>query len=164
MLVIVDEAYLEFVRMDDAIDGLATYRAHSNVVLTRTFSKAYGLAGFRVGYAVGPARHWPGRCARCPCPSGSRSVAQAAAIASLDATEALFERVDALTAERSRVLAAVRDAGWELPDAQGNFVWFPLGSGPRSSPPRPTSSASSCAPSPASAPGSPSARPRPTTG
>ena len=41
--------------MDDAVDGIATYRRHDNVVLTRTFSKAYGLAGFRVGYAVAPA-------------------------------------------------------------------------------------------------------------
>ena len=55
VVVVVDEAYLEFVRMDDAVDGVATYRRHDNVVLTRTFSKAYGLAGFRVGYAVAPA-------------------------------------------------------------------------------------------------------------
>ncbi|HRK46179.1 MAG TPA: aminotransferase class I/II-fold pyridoxal phosphate-dependent enzyme, partial [Nocardioides sp.] len=52
VLVVVDEAYVEFVRMDDPVDGLATYRRHANVVLFRTFSKAYGLAGFRVGYAV----------------------------------------------------------------------------------------------------------------
>src|SRR3954452_21317220 len=48
VLVVVDEAYLEFVRMDDPVDGLATVRGHANVVSTRTFSKAYGLAGFRV--------------------------------------------------------------------------------------------------------------------
>ena len=55
VLVVVDEAYVEFVRMSDAVDGVATVRAHDNVVSTRTFSKAYGLAGFRVGYAVAPA-------------------------------------------------------------------------------------------------------------
>ncbi len=126
VLVVVDEAYLEFVRMDDAIDGVATYRSHSNVVLTRTFSKAYGLAGFRVGYAVGPAA-LAGALRAVSLPFGVSSIAQAAAIASLASTDALFERVDALVAERSRVLAAVREAGWELPDAQGNFVWFPLG-------------------------------------
>ena len=126
VLVVVDEAYLEFVRMDNAIDGVATYRAHSNVVLTRTFSKAYGLAGFRVGYAVGPAA-LAGALRAVSLPFGVSSIAQAAAIASLASTEALFERVDALVAERSRVLAAVREAGWDLPDAQGNFVWFPLG-------------------------------------
>ena len=126
VLVVVDEAYLEFVRMDDPIDGLATYRAHANVVLTRTFSKAYGLAGFRVGYAVAPAA-LAGPLRAVSLPFGVSSVAQAAAIASLASTDALLERVDALVAERSRVLKAVRDAGWELPDAQGNFVWFPLG-------------------------------------
>ncbi|MCW2834821.1 MAG: hisC [Nocardioides sp.] len=126
VLVVVDEAYLEFVRMDDPIDGIATYRTHSNVVLTRTFSKAYGLAGFRVGYAVGPAE-LAGALRAVSLPFGVSSVAQAAAIASLSATDALFERVDALVAERARVLSAVRDAGWELPDAQGNFIWFPLG-------------------------------------
>ena len=126
VLVVVDEAYLEFVRMDDAIDGLATYRAHANVVLTRTFSKAYGLAGFRVGYAVGPAP-LAGALRAVSLPFGVSSVAQAAAIASLASTDALFSRVDALVAERDRVVVAVRAAGWEIPDAQGNFVWFPLG-------------------------------------
>src|SRR5699024_788012 len=52
VLVVVDEAYLEFVEEGDAVDGLALRRQHPNVVLLRTFSKAYGLAGLRVGYAV----------------------------------------------------------------------------------------------------------------
>ncbi|PUA81379.1 histidinol-phosphate transaminase [Nocardioides currus] len=126
VLVVVDEAYLEFVRMDEAIDGLATYRAHPNVVLTRTFSKAYGLAGFRVGYAVGsPAI--AGALRAVSLPFGVSSVAQAAAIASLASADALFERVGALVDERSRVVEGVRAAGWDIPDAQGNFVWFALG-------------------------------------
>ena len=70
VLVVVDEAYVEFVRMADAVDGLATVRAHANVVSTRTFSKAYGLAGFRVGYAIAPPRS-PPPCARSRCRSGS---------------------------------------------------------------------------------------------
>ena len=127
VVVVVDEAYLEFVRMDDAIDGVATYQRHDNVVLTRTFSKAYGLAGFRVGYAVGPAPlaacppgglaavrrqpRRPGRghrLARRPatsCSSGSRTWSR-----------------DARTSWRG----CARSAG-SCPDAQGNFVWFPLG-------------------------------------
>src|SRR5690606_37335733 len=56
VLVIVDEAYVEFVRDPEAVDGLATLRAHPNVVLLRTFSKAYGLAGLRLGYAVARRR------------------------------------------------------------------------------------------------------------
>ncbi|QBX55632.1 aminotransferase class I/II-fold pyridoxal phosphate-dependent enzyme [Nocardioides seonyuensis] len=126
VVVVVDEAYLEFVRMADAVDGLATYRAHPNVVLFRTFSKAYGLAGFRVGYAVAPGPIAAALRA-VSLPFGVSHVAQAAAIASLEAGDALMERVDELVARRVDVVARLRDVGWELPDAQGNFVWFPLG-------------------------------------
>ncbi len=126
VLVVVDEAYLEFVRMDDAVDGLATYRRHDNVVLTRTFSKAYGLAGFRVGYAVAPAAI-AGALRAVSLPFGVSTIGQAAAIASLERRAELLERVDALVAERARVVAGLRAVGWDVPDAQGNFVWFALG-------------------------------------
>jgi histidinol-phosphate aminotransferase len=126
VLVVVDEAYLEFVRMDDAVDGLATYRGRPNVVLFRTFSKAYGLAGFRVGYAV--AQEPIAAALRAvSLPFGVSGVAQAAAIASLDAEAALLERVDALVTERTRVAEGLRAIGWSLPEAQGNFFWFALG-------------------------------------
>jgi len=126
VLAVVDEAYLEFVRMGDAVDGIATYRGHDNVVLIRTFSKAYGLAGFRVGYAVGPVP-LAGALRAVSLPFGVSHVAQATAIASLAAQDALFERVDALVAERDRVVAGLTGAGWEVPEPQGNFVWFTLG-------------------------------------
>jgi histidinol-phosphate aminotransferase len=126
VLVVVDEAYLEFVRMEDPVDGLATVRAHANVVTTRTFSKAYGLAGFRVGYAVGPAGV-AGALRAVSLPFGVSNVAQAAAVASLDAEPQLLERVAALVAERDRVLAGLAGAGVVVPDAQGNFVWFATG-------------------------------------
>jgi len=126
VLVVVDEAYLEFVRMADPVDGVATYRAHENVVLTRTFSKAYGLAGFRVGYAVAPAPIAAALRA-VSLPFGVSTVAQTAAIASLERRAELLERVDALVAERTRVVDGLRAAGWDVPEAQGNFVWFELG-------------------------------------
>jgi histidinol-phosphate aminotransferase len=112
--------------MDDAVDGLATYAAHDNVLLTRTFSKAYGLAGFRVGYAVGP-EPIAAALRAVSLPFGISSVAQAAAVASLDAEDALLARVDALVAERARVVEGVRAAGWDIPEAQGNFMWFETG-------------------------------------
>jgi histidinol-phosphate aminotransferase len=126
VLVVVDEAYVEFVRMDDKVEGIATARAHPNVVLFRTFSKAYGLAGFRVGYAVA---HEPVAAAlrAVSLPFGVSAVAQAAAIASLEAEPELLERVDALVAERTRVRAGLTAAGWQVPEPQGNFVWFELG-------------------------------------
>ena len=120
VLVVVDEAYVEFVRMDDKVDGIATYRAHPNVVVFRTFSKAYGLAGFRVGYAV--AQEPIAAALRAvSLPFGVSGVAQAAAIASLDAEPALFERVDALVAERARVTAGLREAGLGRARAAGQL-------------------------------------------
>ena len=123
VLVILDEAYCEFVRMPDAIDGIATYRAHRNVAVVRTFSKAYGLAGFRVGYAVAPTAIAAALRA-VTLPFGVNLVAQAAAVASLDHRADLLARVDDLVAERARVVDGVRAVGWDIPDAQGNFVWF----------------------------------------
>src|SRR3954470_6102827 len=126
VLVVVDEAYVEFVRMADPVDGLATDRRHENVVLTRTFPKASGLAGFRVGYAVGPPAI-AGALRAVSLPFGVSTVAQLAAVESLSREEELLERVEALVAERARVVAGLSEVGWDVPDAQGNFVWFELG-------------------------------------
>ena len=128
VLVIVDEAYLEFVRDPQAPDGVDLLRRHPNVVLLRTLSKAYGLAGLRVGYAVAVPRLAAGIRA-VSTPFGVNHVAQRAALASLEPTaqRELRERVDALVAERTRVTDALREQGWDLPETHANFVWFPLG-------------------------------------
>jgi histidinol-phosphate aminotransferase len=126
VLVVVDEAYVEFVRMSDAVDGVATVRAHENVVASRTFSKAYGLAGFRVGYAVAPAPIATALRA-VSLPFGVSSVAQTAAIASLRAESELLERVAALVSERERVVKGLADVGLVVPEPQGNFVWLAAG-------------------------------------
>jgi histidinol-phosphate aminotransferase len=126
VLVVVDEAYVEFVLMGDAVNGVATVRAHDNVVSTRTFSKAYGLAGFRVGYAVAPQPIATALRA-VSLPFGVSNVAQAAAVASLRAEPELLERVESLVAERERVVKGLADAGLTIPEAQGNFVWFAAG-------------------------------------
>jgi histidinol-phosphate aminotransferase len=126
VLVVVDEAYLEFVRMSDPVDGVATVLAHGNVVSTRTFSKAYGLAGFRVGYAVAPPSIATALRA-VSLPFGISNVAQAAALASLRAEPELLARVDALVAERDRVVKGIADVGLTVPESQGNFVWFAAG-------------------------------------
>lgn len=126
VLVIVDEAYLEFVRSDDAVDGLAALAAHSNVVVLRTFSKAYGLAGLRVGYAVARPRLAAGIRA-ASTPFGVSHVAQQAALASIRAKDELLRRVDSLVEERARMLDGLRAQGWDLVDTEANFVWLPLG-------------------------------------
>jgi histidinol-phosphate aminotransferase len=128
VIVVIDEAYREFAAGPDKVDGLELAADRENVVVLRTFSKAYGLAGLRVGYGVGPAG-LAEAIRKCALPFGVSHVAQVAAVASLEpaAEIELLERVDALVAERARVVDALRDQGWILPDAQGNFVWFPLG-------------------------------------
>jgi histidinol-phosphate aminotransferase len=99
---------------------------HANVAVLRTFAKAYGLAGLRVGYVV--AHPLVSAAVRaCALPFGVSSVAQAAAVASLAAEAELFERVESVVAERDRVVAGLRARGWSFPDAQGNFVWLPTG-------------------------------------
>ncbi len=126
VLLVVDEAYREFVRAADPADPVALLPAHANVAVMRTFAKAYGLAGFRVGYLV--AHPEVAAAVRaCSLPFGVSSVAQAAAAAALDAEPELLARVDALVEERERVREALVAQGWEVPDAQGNFVWLPLG-------------------------------------
>ncbi len=126
VVVVVDEAYVEFVRDPEAVRGLEVWRDRPNVVVLRTFSKAYGLAGLRVGYAVA---HPPVAAAlrKTATPFGVNSLAQVAAIASLDASDELAERVESLVAERDRVSLALADQGWKLPQSDANFVWFPLG-------------------------------------
>ncbi len=126
VLVVVDEAYREFVRIDDPVDAVALHRERPNVVAMRTFAKAYGLAGFRVGYVVA-AEPVAAAVRACALPFGVSSIAQAAAVASLDREAELMARVDALVAERDRVRSGLRAQGWEVPDAQGNFVWLALG-------------------------------------
>ncbi len=126
VVVVLDEAYLEFVTADDAPDCLAVQRERDNVVVLRTFSKAYGLAGLRVGYAV--AHEAVATALRkTALPFGVNTIAQVAAIASLEAEDELLVRVKELVAERDRVLAALREQGWQIPDTEANFVWFPLG-------------------------------------
>lgn len=127
VLVVLDEAYAEFVTDPAAVDGRRVLAAgHENVVVLRTFSKAYGLAGLRVGYAVGHPRILD--AARSTgIPLSVTAAAEEAALASLDAEEELLERVRVITGRRDRLVAGLRETGWEVPDAQGNFVWLPAG-------------------------------------
>jgi histidinol-phosphate aminotransferase len=127
VLVVIDEAYREFVRDPDVPDALQVYRDRPNVAVLRTFSKAYGLAGLRVGFAVA---HEPVAEAlrKTAVPFGVSGVAQVAAVASLQAEDELLERVEGLVKERSRVLDALREQGWSsVPVSEANFVWLRLG-------------------------------------
>jgi len=126
VLVVLDEAYREFVRDADVPDGLQLYRDWPNLCVLRTFSKAYGLAGLRVGFGVAhPAVAEALR--KTAVPFGVNSIAQEAAVASLRAESELFERVDALVKERERLWETLRGQGWPVPPTEANFVWLRLG-------------------------------------
>ncbi|WP_064457511.1 histidinol-phosphate transaminase [Streptomyces hygroscopicus] len=126
VLVVLDEAYIEFIRDERVPDGIDLYRDRPNVCVLRTFSKAYGLAGLRVGFAIA---HEPVAAAlrKTAVPFGVSQLAQDAAVASLRSEDALRERVDALVTERARVWEALVAQGWTVPDSRANFVWLRLG-------------------------------------
>ncbi|MFH8729737.1 histidinol-phosphate transaminase [Streptomyces termitum] len=126
VLVVLDEAYKEFVRDVEVPDGVELYRDRPNVAVLRTFSKAYGLAGLRVGFAIA---HEPVAAAlrKTAVPFGVSQLAQDAAVASLRAEDELLGRVGSLVAERERVHAGLVAQGWTVPDTQANFVWLRLG-------------------------------------
>jgi histidinol-phosphate aminotransferase len=125
VLVILDEAYAEFVTDPHAVDGMYVLgnAGLPNVVVLRTFSKAFGLAGLRVGYAVGHPRILDA-ARSTSIPLSVTLQAEEAALASLDAEDELLERVQHIAARRDRLADALRQAGWRVPQAQGNFVWL----------------------------------------
>lgn len=126
VLVVLDEAYTEFVTDPSAADGMRARSGRANVVVLRTFSKAYGLAGLRVGYAVAhPVVAAALR--KAAVPFGVSAMAEAAALASLGEPDRLAGRVAAVVAGRQRVVGGLRALGWSVPDAQGNFVWLATG-------------------------------------
>jgi len=125
-LVVLDEAYREFndPELGDPISDVLPN--HDNVVVLRTFSKAHGLAGLRVGYMVGD----PAVVAsvdKTLLPFSVNAIAQAAAVAAVGAAAEIGERVALLEAERDRVVETLAAAGHVFPKPQANFVWLPLG-------------------------------------
>jgi histidinol-phosphate aminotransferase len=127
--VALDEAYREFVSDPDVPDGLSLLDEFENVIVLRTFSKAYGLAGLRVGYAIAADPALTAALRQTQVPFAVTSIAQAAALASLEpvAEKELLDRVARIVDERQRVQAALLELGYEVPPSQANFVWLPLG-------------------------------------
>ena len=121
LLVIVDEAYAEFAR-PAVLAGPALLETNPNVLVLRTFSKAYGLAGLRVGYGLS-SPEVAEALRRTRVPFGCSSLAQAAALASLEAGDELAARIAATVRERERILPQLRALGLEVPTPEGNFWW-----------------------------------------
>jgi histidinol-phosphate aminotransferase len=125
-LVVLDEAYQQYIRDAAVPDGTELYRDRPNVAVLRTFSKAYGLAGLRIGFMIA---HEPVAAAArsTMLPFAVNHIAQAAAIASLAAEDELMERVELTAKERTRVRDELIAAGWTVPPSEANFLWLRLG-------------------------------------
>ncbi|MEV0675137.1 histidinol-phosphate transaminase [Actinosynnema sp. NPDC050436] len=128
VLVLLDETYRDFSANPRLPDGVRLAGAFPNVAVLRTFSKAYGLAGLRVGYAVLPA-HVASAVRRAGPPYAVNAVAEAAAVAALDAHGEVAERCRRTIAERDRVRAGLVLLGYRPARSEANFVWLPLGPG-----------------------------------
>jgi histidinol-phosphate aminotransferase len=126
VIVLFDEAYFQFNTDTDTSVAMDLFREFPNVVVAHTFSKAYGLAGLRIGYAVGPEDVIEGM-RKVALPFGVSDIAQVAAVASLDAYDELDSRVHNIVAERERMVSALTEQGWHIPEPQANFLWLPLG-------------------------------------
>jgi histidinol-phosphate aminotransferase len=126
-LVVLDEAYREFVTDPDVPDGLELMRGRPNVAVLRTFSKAWGLAGLRVGYLIAEDPAVAEAVRKTHVPFSVSSVAQAAAVAALASEDEVRRRCAAVVAERERLTAALRERGLDVSDSQANFVWLPVG-------------------------------------
>ncbi|MFT4147686.1 MAG: histidinol-phosphate transaminase [Micrococcaceae bacterium] len=123
--VLLDEAYFEFVTDKESVQGNEYLDKFPNLITLRTFSKAYGLAGLRIGYAITSTdlAQFLDKLSR---PFEVSAAALDAAKISLDYRDKALARVDEITAERDRVHTALKDYLNEsiMPKSQGNFIWF----------------------------------------
>ncbi|HEU4425793.1 MAG TPA: histidinol-phosphate transaminase [Pilimelia sp.] len=126
VLVVIDEAYREFVTDPEVPDALATYGDRPNVAVLRTFSKAWGLAGLRVGFMVA-SPDVAAAVRKVVTPFSTSVAAQAAALAALRQGDEVRRRCALVITERDRLTVALRDLVPDVPDSQSNFVWLPLG-------------------------------------
>ena len=122
IMIILDEAYLEFVTDPEGLHGLEAMVGRPNVVVLRTFSKAYGLAGFRVGYCVADAQV-AAAVRAVSLPFGVSIAAQAAVIASLEAESLLLDRVADLVKARDALAVGLRDLGFGCPTLRATSCW-----------------------------------------
>jgi histidinol-phosphate aminotransferase len=124
--VVVDEAYREYVDPSRVPDALAEVSDRPNVAVTRTFSKAFALAGLRVGYAI-VAPELAGAARKCQVPFSVSGLAQECAIAALSDIAEVRRRAELTVAERERVTKSLLALGVRVPSSEANFVWLPFG-------------------------------------
>ncbi len=125
-LLVVDEAYREFVTDPEIPDAIDMLGGRDNVAVLRTFSKAHGLAGLRVGYLVGPD-HVVDTVDRLLVPFAVNHVGETAACASLSLVAEIGRRCKETIVERDRTAEVLMENGFPMADSQTNFVWLPAG-------------------------------------
>lgn len=123
VLVVVDEAYVEYEHGGMTLGTVPLIAAHPHVCVLRTFSKAHGLAGLRIGYAIA-APEVAEALRSTALPFAVTDLAQVAAVRSLECAAELAVRVKEVAAERDRMVEALRSARWTLPHSDANFVWL----------------------------------------
>lgn len=128
-IVLLDEAYIEFVAPGHRIDVPELIRRFPNVVVLRTFSKAYGLAGLRIGYALA-APELADTLWAMQVPFGISTSCTVAVAASYDAEDQLQQRISHIVAERSYLRSRLRAAGVYTTDSHANFVYLPAAEQP----------------------------------
>ncbi|WP_246081457.1 histidinol-phosphate transaminase [Homoserinimonas aerilata] len=125
VLVMFDEAYIEFAG-PDAARGPALLAEHPNLVVLKTFSKAYGLAGLRIGYGLG-APYILDAARATAIPLSVTEQGQRAALAALAHEDDYRQQLDEIIARREQITDALIAQGWKVPRSHGNFVWLPTG-------------------------------------
>ena len=123
-VVLLDEAYIEFVAPKHRLDAPALIRRFPNVVVLRTFSKAYGLAGLRIGYGFGVARAGP-TLWTMQLPFGMAITSTVAVAACYDADAQLRQRIRLITDERHYLQRRLRAMGLYSTEGHANFVYLP---------------------------------------
>lgn len=124
VVVALDEAYYHYNRRGDEPRSVELLQQFPNLVIFRTFSKAYGLAGLRVGYMLG-SEYACTQLGKVVIPFSSNRLAQVAALAALQERDELMARTEEVVSERQRVRDALINIGFDVPNSEANFVWIP---------------------------------------
>ncbi|OCC10712.1 putative phenylalanine aminotransferase [Streptomyces sp. PTY087I2] len=125
VLVVLDEAYAEFVNDPDVPDGLVEFGDRRNVVILRTMSKAWGLAGLRLGW-LAAAPEVAEAMRKLLAPFATSTFAEVAALAALEQEKEVRRRVEYITAERARMFPVLKQIAPRAPVSHANFFWLPM--------------------------------------
>ncbi len=126
VIVVVDEAYFEYVKVENYPDATDWLKEFSNLVVTRTFSKAFGLAGYRIGYSIS-SEEVADLMNRVRQPFNVNTLAQTAALAALDDRDHLLEGVELNNRELARLSQFLGQLGLSVIPSVGNFIAVDLG-------------------------------------